>query len=283
VGQPNGDASRLQAEGGASVLLSQDGPVLTVTLNRPAKKNAIDWPTWEQLRSTFRDIGTRTDIRVVVLTGAPGAFCSGNDLASTPPDVHPILQMEIVNDVALALHRLSKVTVARVDGVAVGAGCNLALACDMVIASDRSRFAEIFVRRGLSVDFGASWILPRIIGLHRAKELCLTGDFLDAEEAARIGLVNRCVPVADLDLAVGELVGRLLEGAPMAQVLVKRLLNHGSLSTMEQALDSEASAQVVNVGSGDFAEATAAFLGRRDPVFDGSWAAHRGGEAAAPG
>jgi enoyl-CoA hydratase/carnithine racemase len=267
------DESRVAAEPAAqpSLILEKRGGVCTLTLNRPAKRNAIDWATWERLDATLNDVATDREVRILVLTGAGGSFCAGNDLTSPPPALHPISQMEIVNRVALALHRLPKISIARVDGDAVGAGCNLALACDLIVASDRSRFAEIFVRRGLSVDFGASWILPRLVGLHRAKEFCLTGELIDALTAAEIGLIARCVPASSLDETVDDLIHRLLEGAPVAQVLTKRLLNEGSLSTFEQALDHEAAAQVVNVGSRDFGEAREAFVGRRPPLFDGGW------------
>ena len=154
----------------------------------------------------------------------------------------------------------------------MGAGLNLALACDLVVASDRSRFAEIFVRRGLSIDCGGSWILPRLVGLHRAKELCLAGDIIDAHEAARIGLVNRLTPAAELDEAVTELVARVSQGAPIAQLLTKRLLNEGLQSTLEQAVNHEAMAQVDNLGSADATEARDAFLQRRPAKFTGGWA-----------
>ena len=249
-----------------------DPGVVTVTLNRPERKNAVNWPMWRRLLTTFRELALDPGVRVVVLTGAGSDFCSGADLASPPPDLHPLIQMDEINNVVLALHRLPKITIARVDGAAVGAGMNLALACDLVVASDRSRFAEIFVRRGLSVDFGGSWILPRLIGLHRAKELCLAGDIIDAQEAARIGLVNRLTPAAELDEAVAGLVARISQGAPIAQLLTKRLLNEGLQSTLEQAVNHEAMAQVDNLGSADAAEARDAFLQRRPAKFTGTWA-----------
>jgi enoyl-CoA hydratase/carnithine racemase len=248
-----------------------DPAVVTVTLNRPARKNAVSWPMWQRLLTTFRALALDPGVRVVVLTGAGGDFCSGADLASPAPNLHPLIQMDEINNVVLALHRLPKITIARVDGVAVGAGMNLALACDLVVASDRSRFAEIFVRRGLSIDFGGSWILPRLIGLHRAKELCLAGDIIDAHEAARIGLVNRLTPAAELDEAVTELVARISEGAPVAQLLTKRLLDEGLQSTLEQAVNHEAMAQVDNLGSADSGEARDAFMQRRPATFTGGW------------
>jgi enoyl-CoA hydratase/carnithine racemase len=249
-----------------------DPAVATVTLNRPARKNAVTWPMWQRLLATFRQLALDPVVRVVVLSGAGDDFCSGADLASPSPALHPLIQMDEINNVVLALHRLPKITIARVDGVAVGAGMNLALACDLVVASDRSRFAEIFVRRGLTVDFGGSWILPRLIGLHRAKELCLAGDLIDADEAVRIGLVNRLTPAADLDQAVADLIARVTQGAPIAQLLTKRLLNEGLQMTLEQAVNHEAMAQVDNLGSADAMEARNAFLERRTARFSGGWA-----------
>jgi len=248
-----------------------DPAVVTVTLNRPSRKNAVTWPMWQRLHATFGELALDPSVRVVVLAGAGDDFCSGADLASPSPKLHPLIQMDLINDVVLALHRLPKITIARVDGVAVGAGMNLALACDLVVASDRSRFAEIFVRRGLSVDCGGSWILPRLVGLHRAKELCLAGDIIDAPEALRIGLVNRLTPAADLDQAVADLIARLSQGAPIAQLLTKRLLNDGLQSTLEQAVNHEAMAQVDNLASADAIEARDAFTQRRPARYSGRW------------
>ena len=249
-----------------------DPAVVTITLNRPERKNAVSWPMWQRLLAIFRDLALDPEVRIVVLTGAGGDFCSGADLASPSPALHPLIQMDEINNVVLALHRLPKITIARVDGAAVGAGLNLALACDLVVASDRSRFAEIFVRRGLSVDCGGSWILPRLVGLHRAKELCLAGDMIDAAEAARIGLINRHWPAESLDQAVAELIARVSQGAPIAQLLTKRLLNEGLQCTLEQAVNHEAMAQVDNLGSADAAEARDAFRQRRAASFTGTWA-----------
>jgi enoyl-CoA hydratase/carnithine racemase len=253
------------------VLVVRDGQVVYVTLNNPARKNALTWGMWKALLRIFRELADDADSRIVVITGADGAFCSGADVASPLPDIHPLMQMETINSVVLALHHLPKLTVARVDGDAIGAGLNLALACDLVVASDRSRFSEIFVKRALSVDFGGSWILPRLIGLHKAKELCLTADIVDAAEAMRIGLLSRCVPAAALDAAVADLLARLLAGAPVAQLLTKRLLNDGALATLEQATTNEAMAQLVNLGSSDAVEAREAFGERRGAAFTGAW------------
>ncbi|MGA0174930.1 MAG: enoyl-CoA hydratase-related protein, partial [Phycisphaerales bacterium] len=159
--------------------------------------------------------------------------------------------------------------VAKVRGVAAGAGLNMALACDMVIAAEGARFSEIFARRGLVVDFGGSWLLPRLVGMHRAKELVLLADIIDAAEADRIGLVNRVVPEAELDAVVASIAARLAAGPPIALAMSKRLLNNSFDVTLEQALDDEGLAQTVTFSTEDVAEAMGAFIDKRDPVFRG--------------
>lgn len=261
-----------------TLIVTRTAGVVRVTLNRPEKKNAINTTMWGELRHVLSEISGRPEDRVLVVTGAGGAFCAGADLGPSPSDAsphHPYPAMDRIHDVALALHRLAIPAIARVDGDAVGAGCNLALGCDVVFATSRSRFAEIFVRRGLSVDFGGSWILPRLIGLHRAKLLCLTGDLISAQEAAELGLVNRVVEPDELDGVVDGLADRLVAGPPVAQALIKRLLNDGALSTMAQALDAESVAQALNLASPDAAEARRAFMEKRTPSFTGE--VNRGG------
>jgi 2-(1,2-epoxy-1,2-dihydrophenyl)acetyl-CoA isomerase len=254
------------------VTRSADG-VVTVTLNRPAKKNAINAVMWDELLATFRDVAERDHDRVLVLTGAGGAFCSGADLSDGGsiggPARHPLARMRHVGDIALALHRLPQPTIAKVGGVAAGAGANLALGCDLIVASDEARFTEIFARRGLSVDAGGSWLLPRLIGLHRAKELAFFADIISAKEAESFGLVNRVVPAGDLDAFVDEWAQRLAAGPPVALAQTKRLLNDGVGVTMAQALENEGAAQTVNFGTRDTAEALAAFLEKREPRFEG--------------
>ena len=177
--------------------------------------------------------------------------------------------MRHIGDVALALHRLPQPTIAKIRGVAVGAGLNMALGCDLVVASTNARFSEIFARRGLSIDFGGSWVLPRRVGLHRAKELALLADIIDATEAERIGLVNRVVDDGELDAFVDDWATRLAAGPPLALAMTKRMLNNSAHVTLEEALDDEGAAQTVNFGTKDTAEAMAAFLEKRAPNFSG--------------
>lgn len=251
--------------------VQRDNGLVTITLDRPAKKNAANDTMWQELLSTFREIGHREDDRVVVVTGAGGEFCSGADLSGRGegPERHQLTAMRIVGDACLALHRLPQPVIAKVRGVAVGAGCNLALGCDLVVASSTARFSEIFARRGLSLDFGGSWLLPRRIGLHRAKELAFFADIIDAAEAERIGLVNRVVDDAELDAFVDGWVARLLQAPPIALAMSKRMLDNSMNVTMEEAIDDESVAQTVNFGTDDTTEAMMAFLQKRSPQFRG--------------
>lgn len=254
------------------ILVERDGGLVTVTLNRPERLNAITSTMWVELAAIFSEVATNDEDRVLVLTGAGEAFSSGADLGGDGvPGVQrsALGHMRIVGAAALALHRLPKPTLARIDGVAAGAGLNMALGCDLILASDRSRFSEIFARRGLSVDFGGSWLLPRLVGMHKAKELVLLADMLTASEAADAGLVNRVVPAGELDALVRVWVDRLLAGPPLALSMSKLLLNKSLEMSMDQALEAEAQAQSVNLGSADAREAVAAFLDKREPKFSG--------------
>jgi 2-(1,2-epoxy-1,2-dihydrophenyl)acetyl-CoA isomerase len=252
-----------------TLLVERAEGIVTVTLDRPHRKNAINAVMWDELEATFRDIGSRPEDRVVVMTGAGGAFCSGADL--TPGAAAPtnLAGMRHVGDVCLALHKIPQPTIAKVNGIAAGAGLNLALGCDLIVASTEARFSEIFSRRGLSVDFGGSWLLPRLIGLHRAKELVLLADIIDAVEAERLGLVNKVVAPEELDSAVADWSRRLADGPPIALAQSKRLLNNSHAVTLDQALDDEGRAQTVNFATADTAEAVLAFLEKRQPRFEG--------------
>ena len=254
-----------------TLLVTRDAGVVTVTLNRPEKRNAINGAMWVELRQTFEEVAQRSEDRVLVITGAGGAFCSGADLTSGDGNrPHQLVWMRHVADTALALHRLAKPTIAKVGGVAAGAGCNLALGCDLIVASDDARFSEIFARRGLTIDFGGSWLLPRLVGLHKAKELALFADIVDANEAERIGIVNRVVPAAELDKFVDDWARRLAAGPPLALSMTKTLLNASFSSTMDEALEHEARCQTVNSSTQDSMEAMRAFVEKREPNFSGN-------------
>jgi 2-(1,2-epoxy-1,2-dihydrophenyl)acetyl-CoA isomerase len=244
--------------------------VVTITFDRPQKKNAVNAVMWEELADVAGSLVGSTEARCVVLTGAGGDFCSGADLSdgARVPE-HQLAAMRRINAVIQGFHELPQPTIAKVDGVAAGVGMNLALGCDLVVASDRARFSEIFARRGLSLDGGGSWLLPRLVGLHRAKELALFADIIPAEEALRLGVINRVVPIDELDKVVGEWAARLAAGPPIALAMTKRMLNRSFEQSFEQALDDEARSQTINFGTRDTVEAITAFVQKRPPTFEG--------------
>ncbi len=243
-------------------------------MNRPARKNAANGTMWRELLSTFEEIAADRHDRVMVLTGAGDAFCSGADL-SEPSDVagrpgDPFLvQMRALGEVALTLHHIPKPTIAKVNGVAAGAGMSMALGCDLVVASEKARFSQIFAKRGLSVDFGVSWLLPRLIGLHRAKELALLAEIIDASDAAGLGLVNRVLPPGELDGFVEAWARTLAEGPPLALSMTKGMLNHSLSLSFDQAIEEESRSQAVNFASHDTREALRAFAEKRPARFEG--------------
>lgn len=251
-----------------NVRVGVDGRVATVVVSSPKRKNAVSTAMWGELAEVFRWLALTPEIWVVVVTGDGDDFCSGADLGK-PDDTHRLTSMRHVNEAAIALHALPQPTIARVDGVAVGAGLSMALGCDLIVATERARFSEIFAARGLSLDFGSSWLLPRRVGLAKAKELSLLATIIDAAEAERIGLVNKVVPVDELDAAVAEWVERLVSLPPIALTQTKGLLDRSSTASLTEALAAEAGAQVVNFASSDTVEAIAAFIEKRPPSFEG--------------
>ena len=250
--------------------LTRAGGVATVTLDRPAKKNAINDAMWTELRQVLDEVAITSQDRVLVITGAGGAFCSGADLSDGGGgERHQLEKMRDIADVALRLHRLAKPTIAKVGGVAAGAGCNLALGCDLIVASEDARFSEIFAKRGLSIDFGGSYVLPRLVGLHKAKELAFFADIISAQEAAELGLVNRVVPADELDAFVAAGAAPPAAGPPLALSMTKTMLNNAYAVSMDQALEDEGRCQTVNFGTGDTMEAMRAFTEKREPRFEG--------------
>ena len=261
-----GHSSRPDDTDGVRIALAD--AVARIVLCNPRRKNAITSAMWGELTAAFRWVAGSDEVRAVVVTGDGDEFCSGADL-SAAPDKHALAYMRDVNQGAIALHQIPQPTIARVDGIAAGAGLNLALGCDLVVASDRARFSEIFAKRGLSLDYGGSWLLPQRIGLHKAKELALLAPIIDAAEAERIGLVNRVVPVDQLDEVVDDWAARLAGGPPIALAQTKALLDRAATSTLAEALAAEAAAQTVNFGTQDTPEAIAAFLHKREPAYRG--------------
>ena len=251
---------------------SVDG-VRWLTIDRPERKNAIPNDGYPLLTDAFTDFEKSAD-RVLIVTGAEGDFCAGADLdpgqfagGLSVSEAHR--RMKTVERAAMALHRTTKPTIAAVDGVAVGAGMNLALGCDVVIASARARFSEIFVRRGLTVDFGGTWLLPRIVGLQRAKELALSGRIVDAPEAVELGIAMEMVTVDAMLDRVRELASSFLAGSPIGQMFAKQGLNASFESSFAESISWEGQSQAIAFGTEDVIEGVSAFLEKRDPTWKG--------------
>jgi enoyl-CoA hydratase/carnithine racemase len=261
-----------------NVRAERDGHVATVTLDSPATKNACTGDMWVAIGAAFREIAY-SGARVVVLTGAGGNFCAGADLSPPrrrsaddgPPPLPPnnVYAMRVLGDVVLAVHGCPLPVIAKVDGVCVGAGLGLALAADMIWCSETARFSAIFAKRGLSLDFGTSWLLRQRIALHKAKELAFTGRMVSGTEALALGLVNAAVPADELDATTREIADTIAAGPPLALSMAKRERDNAGTESLAQALEVEALAQSVNVHTDDLREALTAFMERRPPNFTG--------------
>ncbi|MGH2747700.1 MAG: enoyl-CoA hydratase/isomerase family protein [Actinomycetota bacterium] len=256
-----------------SLIWERDGHVVTITLNRPEKKNAMSWVMFEEIGAAFERAGKDADVRCVVVTGAGDAFCSGADLTDPANAVTSSLglhdRMATIHGIVRSVATCPKPTIARVTGIAAGAGCNLALACDLIVASRDASFAELFVRRGLVVDFGGSWALSRLLPLHRAKELALLGETVSADEADRLGLINRLCEPGDVDTVTKELAQQLVALPPRTVSLIKENLNRAPERSLEENLDAESVTQALCFSSEDTREAVTAWIEKREPHFTG--------------
>lgn len=258
-----------------TVRLTRGGPddaVARVTIDRPARRNAVDLPTLAGLRAAFEQVATDASVRAVVLTGAGEAFCAGADLAAT--SAADIARFDVTaalraynTPLVLAIRACPVPVIARVDGPAAGVGMNFALACDLIVASDRATFGQVFVKIGLMPDGGSTYMLPRLVGYHKAFELMAFGDLIPAADAARLGLVSRVVPAADLDAAVDAVAARLAASPRAALAGIKAGLRYSETSDLAGALEFEAVRQDACFHAPDFAEGVAAFLGKRAPRF----------------
>jgi 2-(1,2-epoxy-1,2-dihydrophenyl)acetyl-CoA isomerase len=254
--------------------------VATITLNRPEVLNAITPAMIGELRAALDAVDSDAAVRTVVLTGAGRGFCSGADLKArqrvkpgdpaTDDDPEGSQRLRrTYNPLILAIRSIEKPFIASVNGVAAGAGCNLALACDLVLASDVARFGNVFARIGLIPDCGGHFFLPRLVGFHKAAELMFTGDIIDAHEAGRIGLINRVVPHAELAQATQELAERLARGPTRAIGLCKRIMNLGITADLATVLEAEAEGQHLAHQTEDHWEGVQAFLEKRPARFSG--------------
>lgn len=257
-----------------NVRVVRDHDVATVTIDAPESRNACTGDMWVALGATFRAL-SYDGTRAIVLTGAGGNFCTGADLSGAGDDDRAerrgnnVDGMRVLGDAVLAIHHCPVPVIAKVDGLCVGAGFGLALAGDLTWCADRARFSVIFAKRGLSLDFGTSWLLRQRIGAHTAKELAFTARMVSGTEAHELGFVNAVVPADELDAAVDEVVQTIAAGPPIALSMTKRELDHASTSSLAQALEVEALAQNVNTHTEDMAEAFTAYVERRPPRFTG--------------
>ena len=256
-----------------SLRWEQAGGVATVTLDRPEKRNAMSWVMFNEIREVFDRASGDPEVRCLVVTGAGGAFCSGADLSDPGNMVASPFEgkdrMRTIHGIASSVVNCSVPTIAKVTGIAAGAGCNLAFCCDLIVATREARFAELFVKRGLVVDFGGSWALTRLLPLNRAKELALLGETLSAEEAERWGLVNRLCDAGEVDEVVKDLAARLVALPPRTISMIKENLNRAGERSLGENLDVESVTQSLSFASEDTHEALLAFVEKREPRFQG--------------
>lgn len=249
--------------------------IATLTLNRPERLNALDNETLAELATVFSDLYDQDDVRILLLTGEGRAFCAGGDVKGQPTrfewtrDRHRDRLRAIHFLVVRSLAALEKPTVALINGVAAGGGLSLALACDMRLAGTSARFGAGFRRVALAVDMGLSHFLPRAVGSAKAMEILYTGELMDAEEALRIGLVNRVIPDASLAEEGQRLAGVIASGPPLALRCAKQAVRKGGVSDLDAALELEADLQSLCLNSMDHQEGVRAFLEKRNPKFSG--------------
>ncbi len=249
-----------------------DAGVCTITLNRPEVYNALNDGITFELQDAFKQASRDAQVRVVVLTGEGKAFCSGQDLkASQEAGKRSFIDSlhKRYNPIIRAINEMPKPVIARVNGVAAGAGCSLALACDLIIAAEDAQFIEVFINIGLVPDSGSSYFLPRTVGMPRAFELATMGTRLRAAEAAAMGLINKAVPADELNGEVGKYTAYYATAPTRAIALIKKMLRKGMTSSLEEVLDYESYCQEIAGNSSDYKEGVTAFLEKRKPVFKG--------------
>src|SRR6266566_4327957 len=257
------------------LLVKQDGGVLTITMNRPEKLNAFNDTMLRELTEVVESAAQDDRVRCLVITGSGRAFGSGQDLTSfaerTTADESFKVSNHLTNyhRLVFAIRNAPKPVIAAIQGVAAGISCNLALACDMRIAADNARFIEAFARIGLVPDAGGGFFLPRLVGLGKAMEMAMLADEISGQEAERLGLVNRCVPIDEFEEATAAFAQRLANGPTQAYALIKELMYKSLESDLETSLKLEGELQDIAVNTADYREGVKAFLEKRSPHYHG--------------
>ena len=258
-----------------TIILSREENIATITLNRPEKLNALSPQMFQDLTDAFDELARDDTVRVVVMTGEGRAFCSGGDVqldVAAISDMSPFEWREYMRGqhaLMMKIAQIEKPVIASINGIAYGGGCDLALASDIRIASEKARLGQAYIRMGIAPDLGGAYFLPRLVGSGRAKLLIFTGDLINAGEAERIGLVDKVVPPEELATTVGDLAKRLSTGPTKAIAMAKIAINRSFNMDLESALDYVGNLNFSLLQTDDYREGFKAFLEKREPVFQG--------------
>ena len=263
-----------------TIILDKKDHIARLTLNRPERLNALNRLMFQELNSALGDVAGDRDVRALVLTGAGRAFCASADIKEERQEgdrllgyMEPYEIYQFIRSgpqaITTKLHQMQKPTIAMVNGLAIGDGFDWVLACDIRIGCEHSRFMNAFVQMGLVSNTGGTWLYPRALGVNHALELLYTGDWLEVEDALRLGLLNRLVPSGELEEQTMALAAKIAGKAPVANRLVKEMVYRGLGQSLEEHLSEAAMAEVLTLTSEDHREALAAFLEKREPKFTG--------------
>lgn len=255
------------------ILCEEDQGIFRIVFNRPESMNSFTNSLTDEFLNALEYAAKKQDVKVIIIAGSGRAFSAGGDIKYLAAGLDVLSgrdYVEKIGGIVKLISDMEKPVIAEVNGFAVGSGCNVALACDIVIASDKARFGQGFLQIGFAPDGGGSYLLPRLVGLRKAKELVLTGKMLDAEEAEKIGLINKVVKPEELETTVKEMAVQFANGPTRAIGFSKLLLNRSSALDLNDALASEAYIQAICMQTNDHKEGIQAFLAKRPPVFTGN-------------